>query len=292
MLGRRFLGWSLLMALAFGCSGRVPGARTVDAVSGARAGNPDGKTGMNINGMAVKSVKKGIGDTGFNQKAGALGATWIYNWQTEIQSGDVPEFIPMIWSGHFATSEIISSLKKSRAPALLGFNEPDLESQANMTVEEAIRLWPRLMETGLRLGSPSPAEGYCDGGCWLDRFMKEADKRGYRVDFIALHWYWDIRGKDAVPNLRKFLEGAYARFQKPVWLTEFGAMEQEGTPPLTEPEVAAFVREAIPMLESLPFLERYAWFATYTKKWKLYPASSLVDENGSLTVIGRAYAGE
>ena len=239
-----------------------------------------------------KSGKKGFGDTGFNHAGGQLGASWYYNWQPVSGSKNVPEFIPMIWSGHFVTNEIIGALRKSGASALLGFNEPDLDSQSNMTVDEAIRLWPRLQETGLRLGSPSPAQGYCDDGCWLDEFMEEAKKRGYRVDFIALHWYWDIRGKEAVPNLKKFLEKAHERFNRPIWLTEFGALEQEGTEKLTEAEVSAFVREALPMLESLPFLERYAWFASYTKKWKLYPQSSLVDDSGNLTGVGRAYAGE
>ncbi len=44
-----------------------------------------------------------------------------------------------------------------RVPVLLGFNEPDMSSQSNMTVSDALRLWPRLMATGMRLGSPAVA---------------------------------------------------------------------------------------------------------------------------------------
>ncbi len=32
-----------------------------------------------------------------------------------------------------------------------------MSSQSNMTVSDALRLWPRLMATGMRLGSPAVA---------------------------------------------------------------------------------------------------------------------------------------
>ena len=36
-----------------------------------------------------------------------------------------------------------------------------MPEQANMTVEQALELWPKLMATGQRLGSPAVA---CGGG--------------------------------------------------------------------------------------------------------------------------------
>ena len=42
-------------------------------------------------------------------------------------------------------------------PVLLGFNEPDRSDQSNMTVEEAIALWPQLVQKSNRLGSPAVA---------------------------------------------------------------------------------------------------------------------------------------
>ena len=59
---------------------------------------------------------------------------------------------------------------------VLGFNEPELESQAIMTVDEAIALWPKLEEIGVPLGSPAPA-GLNNG--WLEEFMTKLD--GNRV---------------------------------------------------------------------------------------------------------------
>ena len=90
---------------------------------------------------------------------------------------------------------------------LLGFNEPDLGDQANMPVEQALDLWPRLMGTGLILGSPSVATGGELPGGWLDRFMKGAKKRKLRVDFITLHWYGaDFRAKPAANAPLRFTQ--------------------------------------------------------------------------------------
>ena len=44
--------------------------------------------------------------------------------------------------------------------------------------------------------------------------------RGYRVDFIAVHWY--AQGFDpaaAVSELRAYLQAIYQRYHLPIWLT-------------------------------------------------------------------------
>ena len=78
---------------------------------------------------------------------------------------------------------------------VLGFNEPDLESQADLTVEEAIALWPTLEEIGVPLGRPAPASL---GNGWLDEFMTQSEMQNLRVDYICLHLY---KGNDPQPFL-------------------------------------------------------------------------------------------
>lgn len=87
----------------------------------------------------------------------------------------------MIWG---AASVDRAELDRARqaGSTLLGFNEPDFDSQANMSVEQALDLWPQLQATGLRLGSPAPAVDAAEPGGWLDRFLSGARDRGYRVD--------------------------------------------------------------------------------------------------------------
>lgn len=250
---------------------------------------------------AIAIMKKGVGFSNadgsgdrFSKAVDQLGCGWYYNWTPVPDRQASPiraEFVPMIWSGRDATKKNLVRLKKSGFHTLLGFNEPDGKEQANMTVGEALDLWPRLMETGMHLGSPAPATDFPDG--WLDRFMEGARKRHYRVDFICLHWYGDITAPDAVERLKDFLEARWHRYHLPIWLTEFsgstGSWLKPVDPPVTPEKNAAFIRRVIPMLESLPFLERYAWFEL---KWieKPWATVALVNPgSGQWTAAGQAY---
>jgi hypothetical protein len=65
----------------------------------------------------------------------------------------------MIWGQADVTTKELAAAKASGAGVLLGFNEPNVHPQSNMTVEQAIADWPELMATGLRLGSPATGWG-------------------------------------------------------------------------------------------------------------------------------------
>lgn len=251
---------------------------------------------------AAETPKKGVGfwndDKSFNRfslDVDRLGCSWYYNWtprpdarQKEMKA----EFFPMVWNGQDVTAKNLARFKKAGCRTLLTFNEPDGKEQANMTVEEALSYWPTLMKTGMRLGSPAPASVNRKKD-WLGNFMAEAGKRGYRVDFICLHWYGDVTAPDAVKQLKKFLDEQHQRYKRPIWLTEFsgcnGYWLKLQNPPVTLEKNAAFIRKALPMLESLPYLERYAWFEL---KWNKPPWAkvALVDpKSGQFTVAGEAY---
>ena len=83
----------------------------------------------------------------------------------------------MIYGRENATAKVISSAKSS---VLLGFNEPDHPEQGDLSVVEALELWPRLMASGKRLGSPAAAGNILTKG-WQDLFMYEAQTRGFRI---------------------------------------------------------------------------------------------------------------
>lgn len=62
-------------------------------------------------------------------------------------------------------------------------------------------------------------------GGWLDRFLSGAKARGYRVDFIALHWYGSEFSAAAVDHLRGYIQAVYQRYRMPIWLTEFALIK-------------------------------------------------------------------
>ncbi|MEU1239000.1 sigma-70 family RNA polymerase sigma factor [Micromonospora parva] len=242
----------------------------------------------------VSSARKGVGVWNFAGASQALAnskAGWYYTWGTQHPGISTPRgatFVPMIRSAENVTA---TELARARAagPYLLTFNEPDLAEQANMTVDQALDLWPQLMATGSRLGSPAVAWGAPDPQGWLDRFMTGAQARGHRVDFITLHWFGaDFTTATAVAQLRQYLQAVYQRYRKPIWLTEFALIRfGAGGSQFPSPEQqAAFLTAATAMLGQLPYLQRYAWFGLPATD---QDRSGLFRDGTEATAVGRAF---
>ncbi len=224
----------------------------------------------------------------FLAKLQKLNIDWFYTWGTKIPEG-IPsgcEYVPMIWGEWNCTDQVMKRLVSEKHQSLLGFNEPEHKKQANLSVEKALELWPKLMETGIRLGSP--ACGNPDGE-WMATFMAEAEKRGYRVDFITVHSYM---GKDTEHFLKR-LENIHKLYRKPLWITEFAVADwkaREDKPNRYSPEsVYTFMETVIPALEKIDYVERYAWFSA-PKSIPPLASSVLFNPDGSLNKLGQLYS--
>jgi len=244
---------------------------------------------------AATSERKGVSAVNFDGVTAALtqsGASWYYNWATTPNGIAAPanvSYVPMIWGAANVTTANLDEVSKE-GDVLLGFNEPDNPSQSNMSVAQALSLWPQLEATGMTLGSPAVASGAATPGGWLDQFMAGAEARGYRVNFIAVHWYGgDFQTAAAVSELENYLQAIWARYHLPIWLTEFALTSFSGPTPVypTEAQQAAFLTAATSMLDSLSYVQRYAWFSL--------PASSnsgttgLFNPGPSVTPVGQAF---
>ncbi|MEV4560491.1 sigma-70 family RNA polymerase sigma factor [Kitasatospora sp. NPDC049285] len=267
---------------------------TASAASTASPGSSASVVGAGAPTGIATSARKGVGVWSFNgvsQALAASGASWYYTWATQHSGVTTPaaaSFVPMIWG---AASVNDASLAQARAngPYLLGFNEPDMGAQSNMTVDQALGLWPQLMQAGQVLGSPAVAYGGDTPGGWLDRFMSGAAAKGYRVDFITLHWYGgDFRTPQAVNQLTAYLDAVHQRYHKPIWLTEYALIDfSQGTRFPTPDQQAAFVTASTTALDALPYLQRYAWFGLGADPAK--PSSGLFTDGTTPTAAGRAY---
>ena len=211
--------------------------------------------------------KKGVSAWSFNGVGEALarsGASWYYTWSSgdPIASPPGVQFVPMIWGARSVTTATLTQVR-NEGHYLLAFNEPDNPGQSNMTPSQALQLWPRLMATGMSLGSPAVATDAATPGGWLDQFMRGAVARGYRVNFITVHWYGaDFATGPAVQQLQAYLQAIYARYHLPVWLTEFALIRFGTSASFPSPgQQAAFITAATAMLQRLKFVQRYAWFA-------------------------------
>lgn len=239
------------------------------------------------------SGKKGIGTvlkTGqWRQVIQGLRCQWLYTWMPAVPDR-IPEnvnYVPMIPRniGADAVVKAGQAAKVAGIGHLLGYNEPDESTQGNMTVAEALALWPALEETGLRLGSPACVQPDND---WMREFMKEAGKRKFRVDFVCVHSY----GDDDASKLAARLEKIHKLYDRPLWITEFAVGDWKAKSAATNrykpDDVLKFMEKILPKLEKLDFLERYAWFPAKPDNRAL-GSSALFDEAGALTRLGECY---
>ena len=236
-------------------------------------------------------AEKGVGMWGTAGERGAeVGAKWYYNWNVAptMGSSGALEFVPMIWQTYgdrSATDWNIATAKAAASPVLLGFNEPDNCNEGGSCgdVDSAIWSWPKLMSTGKRLGSPAVAGNYN----WLADFMSQAKAKGYRVDFLTVHYYanWS-RGGGGVDALKKLLTGLHNQYGLPIWLTEFGTCSYAGGWG-SNADAAQFAKDAVAMLGTLPFVERYAWFSD--KGYSGCEQSAIWNNWGSLSETGQGY---
>ncbi len=239
--------------------------------------------------------KKGIGiatseDGKWLSVIKQLNARWFYSWGSNKPS-NVPadvDFIPMIWgySGDQASiGKTGAAAKEAGIPELLGFNEPDHQDQSNLTVEKVLGVWPELMKTGLRLGSPGCAH---PDGEWMKAFMAGVKKQKLRVDFICVHSYG---GTDANAFMKQ-LQMVHKFFDRPLWITEFACGDWEAKNVVQnrhKPEqVLKFMKQVLPQLERCSFVERYAWFPAGADSAAL-GTSALFDKSGELTPLGKFY---
>ncbi|KAI8634133.1 glycosyl hydrolase catalytic core-domain-containing protein [Xylariaceae sp. FL1651] len=239
--------------------------------------------------VASHGGKRGLAfnDASLVQEFLSLGgqAAWAYNWGSS-SSGlpDAVTYYPMLWSpapdhsnGWDTNAE--EAISKG-ADALLGFNEPDIASQANMSPQDAAAGHIKMMNPyagKARISSPaiSSSENANQGIDWLKQFFNACNGQ-CQVDFCAAHWY----GPGGVDGANLFLQHLKdvntACDGKPVWATEFAA--ESGS-------VDDFMTTIVKALESdeYSFVEKYSYF--------MAGVGELFTSSTDLSSYGRIYAG-
>ena len=194
------------------------------------------------------------------------------------------QFVPMIF-GAKDLALLSNPATLANTDVLLGFNEPDVWSQANLTVSQALDLWPQLMATGKRLGSPAVSTDQAFGkGTWLDSFMQGAAARGYKVDFITVHYY---SANPDVGAFKSYLEAVHNAYGKPIWVTEWCLVDWLNLNRFSFADNAKFIAEATKMMDDLDFVERQSWYAAY-EGMDGASHTNLFNPDGTLTPVGLA----
>lgn len=237
----------------------------------------------------LPSPKKGIG--GRQDKTPALHAAWYYTW-----GGDRPanaptgiEFTPMEW-GYYGNADNgnvnwLNWVKSQPGvQSILAFNEPDGAGQANLSVERALEGYQYLAALGLPIGSPACVQA---DNQWMRDFMAGADQRGYRVDYVCIHWY----GGNDPQGFINYIDYIHNLYNRPVWITEFCPADWSGQHRISAGDCAWFMRQVLPQLNSRWFVQRYAWYTGDTPQGNgTLSTAGLVNDDGTLSDLGLLYA--
>lgn len=224
-----------------------------------------------------------------------LNTTWCYNWDAGTDNYADREYVTQrhhesgIKNGKYegAWPSVEDCSNNGTSPHILGQNEPDNTGDTREVVTQVadlLAIWPDLMATGKRLGSPAMASNMA----MLYEFLDSIDARGWRCDFVTVHSYWYSDWSSWQWNYNNI----HNRSGRPLWITEmnYGANwtgwpagdDRTGSPS----NLAIEKQHMAPILdgiESTPYVERYAFYNAVQDCRAAYL-------NGSLTPIGEYYA--
>jgi hypothetical protein len=181
----------------------------------------------------------------------------VYNWSPY----KVPyaeelgyEYAPMFWGDKDINAW--NMVVGGYARYALGPNEPDLPAQSYQSPSAAALSWNQhmapLRQKGYTLVSPATTSG-SGGMAWMEQFLAACGPNC--VDKIAVHWY----GTDPQQFII-YLKNWYAKFGKPIWVTEVACTDFSGAN-LRCNNVLAFAGTIRDFMDKTWWVERYCPFA-------------------------------
>ncbi len=218
---------------------------------------------------------------------GSVKGSWEYAWSATPPSCTGIENVPMIFGWYD-----INYTPGGNSEWLMGFNEPDLQDQANLSISQAVQLWRQLEQKhpNRKLLAPAPSGGNPD---WIVNFRNayiSAYGAAPRLNGLAVHcyaWY----ASQCITHTLKFKNWATAWGVSEIWVTEFSFSP---TSPSSPNQALQEARTFISWMASESKITRYAWFASQVQgneAWlSPYFVTPLVQWNsGQLTAFGNEY---
>lgn len=239
--------------------------------------------------------KKGFGkqnsDADFANKINPKGY-WFYDWGLGRNSTTGYEYAAMSWgkTSLDTPTKRNTVINKRRITHVMSFNEADdCEAQSgqfgSLCKVDTAALWHKhSMKLGIRIVSPSCREN--EELNWLKNVNTRMVAAGTRMDVIGMHWYdWGGYSSGAAADANSIFNrfknrvtAAYNYYKMPIWITEFNANKNR-----SRAVQDAFLQLALPWLETVPYVERYAYFQPNGGN------GDFLDASGNLTSTGAIY---
>lgn len=211
--------------------------------------------------------------------------SWAYDWNMYTM-GDLPsdvEFVPMLWGSKMFTGwfAAIQTLLNSGNSYILGFNEPDMESQAAMSSSDAANYYREYISPlsgQAKLVSPAVTNGVgADKGLdWMRNFLNSCTD--CNVNALAVHWYGE-----SADDFKTFVQQATDLADEfnlaETWVTEF-ALNSDMSGSGGSDQSTEFLSDVLPWLDQQEKVARYAYYMC---------AEGYLLSGSDLSISGKAY---
>lgn len=215
---------------------------------------------------------------------------WMYNWgagkPSNADKAGIP-YLPQAW-GWKDGAAFLSAAKSSNAPLFPTINEPNEGGQANMDPGSGVAFWKQyvkpIRDMGKKVTSPATSSNP-NGLTWVKNFKSQCGECDW--DYTAIHWY-DV----TFDKFKTYCETWHDAFGKDIIITEFALQNFNGGDQPSLGDVYSFFSQAIPYLESTPWIVGYAPFGFIEPPTGIQPNMNLVNGGGSLTGLGSFILGK
>jgi len=204
---------------------------------------------------------------------------YIYNWGANPPQIQGLTAACMLWSPSKNLEEFIKAAPNY--PILMGPNEINLASQANMGAAEVVKVWNEYIrphgQNGKILVSPSVTSNP-SGLTEMKEILNTcggSDNCGF--DYISLHFYGET-SQDLITYVTKMYN---ALNQIPIWLSEFGCKGCENP--------TQFMQEVVDWCESTSWIAMYSPWGIKTNVGDINNSEGLIDGNGEPTALAKVF---
>ena len=211
-----------------------------------------------------------------------------YNWGQVTDSDTTAPFGPMMHKPSDSSADEwlanVDKAVKGGSTAVMGFNEPDIAAQANLTPEAACSAWKEYMNpiaeshSDVTIIGPGVSNSNLEGQglTWLSKFQDVCPDA--TIHSTNVHFY-DIYDEGTVDRFQAHVEKAISMTNKPVWVTEFGLNPGSASPD----QAAKFLKDCMAYLDGNDKVQGYSYFMVGTGENQLNTADGL-------SALGEIYA--
>ncbi len=250
----------------------LPLTSTAAIVGPPKTGKVGGKRGLLVSGNTMDALVDAAGNS--------PKISWMVNWFSAPPK-TLPSRIEFVPENYGKQSDLDGEWTRNAKTAIangathfLGFGEAHTDNdKLHMEPAEAVSLWMDKLQPytkNVKVSAPSIVQ---TGHEWLVDFLNKCEAAGCDIGFLAIHWFWKCTEyADFQSNVQKGIDMAKG---KPVWIDNFQCSG-------SEQEQIDFLSKAVPYLDGLDSIERYAYVPT--------DSPSFLDASGkTLSTLGQHY---